>query len=116
MEKGNPPSLANAQVNLETLAVFAKADIKAITRIADSIAKAALTDPPVACWKIAIKGKPVGVVRASSKFWIQKRRVRRKPKARVPLMKMVRIMILGITVADLRVSSDMWIIPSKPGR
>lgn len=64
-----------------------------------SMAVAAALEP-VACLKMAMMGKPVGVLRTSSIFPRVKSKAIRKPKARTPLMQMVRMMTLGIVVAE----------------
>ena len=81
--------------------------------IPHSMAVAALVEP-VACWKISMIGYPVGVLRALVMFPMQKRMATRKANAKVELMTIVHIIILGTVLADSRTSSLICIAPSKP--
>lgn len=94
-----PPSLAKANVRRDTDAKSAKPEAKAMMIRPASMAVAAALEP-VAARKMAMIGKPVGVLRTSVMFPRQKRRAIRKPKARTPLMMMVRMMTLGTVDAE----------------
>ena len=94
-----PPSRANAKVSLETDASRAKPDAKAIMIKPLVIAVAAAFEP-VAAWKIAMMGNPVGVLSTSSIFPRQKSSAMRKPNASNPLMQIVRMMTFGMVVAE----------------
>ena len=101
-----PPSRAKANVNRETEASRAKQEAMAMMMIADSIADAPTFDP-VACRKISMMGKSVGVLSASLIFPIAKRSASRIPNARDPLMIIVRKTTLGMVVAASFTSSDL---------
>ena len=93
-----PPSRAKAKVSLDTDASSAKPEAKAMI-IRPLVMAVAAAIEPVAAWKMAMMGNPVGVLRTSSMFPRQNSRAIRKPNARAPLMQIVRMMTFGMVVA-----------------
>jgi hypothetical protein len=102
-----PPSRAKANVNRETEVSSAKLEAKAMTIMADSIADAPALEF-VACLKMAMIGKPVFVLRASSMFPIEKSRASNIPNASKPLMTIERNITRGIVTAASLTSSDLY--------
>jgi hypothetical protein len=113
-EPGSPSSRANAHVTLDAAAVTATtADTSNIkSRDARPVVKA--VELGSACWKIWMKGNPVGEVKAACTSPMQNSIINIIPMPRRPLIHILSIKLFGTSTSGFSTSSHMWIAPSAP--
>ena len=113
LENGSALSLANDQIILEDVATKPS---EAKNTLAMIILVRAIVPPTdsVAWKKIAMKGKPVSVVRIASGPTRLKSVASKTANPIAPFARMLKRIVLGRTVAALLISSAIWTAASAP--